>query len=752
MRLRSGNSAAASRAIPRDGAHIRELASWAIAPLCTSMTAFIALVTAAGDARAQAPSPAPSPTASPSQDLADLRYTKLATRAATDAAVREQLLGVGVEWGPWASVGAFELTTARIAEPRSPEDELARFAANGPGPDRARDHTDKSGRLVRWAELPAAPGSGGRDSFGTIDLKQGLPAEQHDFACRYLHRTITCTAPRKLAIRVGSDDGLRLWCNRALVIDAAVVRGLDPAAHVLTLALERGVNHLLAKVSQDNGGFEFALSCDLDLPRAAQVALDWQLQHDFPEGESAHYAIASLPIPADVALEVGGLDLLPDGRPLVCTRRGDVFLIDGADELPPRPPTLTRFATGLHEPLGLAVRPDPRAKLGWCVVVAQRCELTRLVDLDGDLAADLHETVCDAWSISGNYHEYAFGPRYDPDGNAWVTLNLGHTGGDTTMGTTVPSRGTAVKIDAAGAMTIVADGLRSPDALNWLPGLGLAYTDNQGDYVATNKLSLVPPGSFHGHQSMLPFTRQHDGRAWKKGDPVPPRQEPAIWFPYGKLGQSVADFVVDDTGGKFGPFTGQLFVGDQMQAIVMRVAFDTITTTDGARVTQGACFPFLAGFKSGVHRLRFAADGSLWCGLTDRGWGSRGGWRDGLERVLFTGAAPFEIATIRATPGGFAVEFTAPIDVASATDPRSWSLTRWGYSYHPDYGSPEVGTTPLAVDRIERISERAVLLHVTGLEPRTVVEVSAPGVRSAGGSALLHPTGWYTLQELGSGE
>ncbi len=676
--------------------------------------------------------------------IGSARYQKLATRAATEAAVREQLIGGGVEWGPWSSVGAFELTTARLAEERSPELDLVRCAAGGPGPDRARDHQDKSGRMVRWTELPRASGTGGSDGFSTINLQSGLPPEQHDFACRYLHRTLTCSAPRKVDVRLGSDDGLRLWLNGRLLIDAPVVRGLDAEEHHLTLDLQAGVNHLFAKVTQDQGGFEFALSTGAELPRAAQVALDWQLQLDFPEGESAHWRIAALPISADIALEVGGLDLLPDGRPVVCTRRGDVFVLDGAEQLPPRPPTLRLFASGLHEPLGLAVRSDSRAKLGWCVVLAQRGELTRLVDHDGDLAADRFETLCDAWQISGNYHEYAFGPRYDEQGDAWVTLNLGHTGGETVMGTDVPTRGTAVRIDHAGAMAIVADGLRSPDALGPIPGFGMGYTDNQGDYVATNKLSLLLADSFHGHQSMLRFTRQHDGRAWQKGDPVPPRLEPAIWFPYGKLGQSVADFVPDDTGGKFGPFGGQLIVGDQMQAILMRVALDRVAPG----VVQGACFPLLSGFKSGVHRLRFAADGSLWCGLTDRGWGSRGSWRDGLERVVFTGVTPFEITAIRAVAGGFDVEFTLPLDATASVEPADFALQCWRYHYHPDYGSPEVDVRALPVTRVEPRDERTVRLAVDGLTAGTVVELSAPGVRSADGAPLLHPTGWYTLQGL----
>src|SRR5688572_31276531 len=98
--------------------------------------------------------------------------------------------------------------------------------------------------------------------------------------------------------------------------------------------------------------------------------------------------------------------------------------------------------------------------------------------------------------------------------------------------------------------------------------------------------------------------------AWKKGDPLPAVQAPAIWFPYDKMGQSASDVVMDRTGGRFGPFTGQLLVGDQTHATVMRVFLERVEGAGGATV-QGACFPFLSGFKSGVHRLCFARDGSL---------------------------------------------------------------------------------------------------------------------------------------------
>ena len=108
---------------------------------------------------------------------------------------------------------------------------------------------------------------------------------------------------------------------------------------------------------------------------------------------------------------------------------------------PPLNARFTLFAEGLHEPLGLASRMDAD---GEAVYTVQRGELTRLMDLDGDDCADLYESFNADWGVSGNYHEFAFGPKFDRQGNAWITLNVGFCG---SLGKSeVPWRGWAVKV------------------------------------------------------------------------------------------------------------------------------------------------------------------------------------------------------------------------------------------------------------------------------------------------------------------
>src|SRR5262249_13521044 len=151
------------------------------------------------------------------------------------------------------------------------------------------------------------------------------------------------------------------------------------------------------------------------------------------------------------------------------------------------------------------------------------------------------------------------------------------------------------------------------------------------------------------------------------------------------MGQSASEPIWDTTGGKFGPFTGQCFVGDQTKSNIMRVVLEKVNGK-----YQGACFPFRSGFQCGINRLEFGPDGSLYAGQTNRGWGSVGGKPYGLERLVYTGVLPFEILTMKLTRRGFDLAFTKPLDLASAEKLAAYSLQSFTYNYWSTYGSPEM--------------------------------------------------------------
>ncbi len=216
---------------------------------------------------------------------------------------------------------------------------------------------------------------------------------------------------------------------------------------------------------------------------------------------------------------------------------------------------------------------------------------------------------------------------------------------------------------------------------------------------------------------------------------------PAVWFPYKKVGQSATDIMLDGSGGKFGPFAGQLFVGEFTQAGVNRVFLERI---DGEY--QGACFPFRLGFASAVLRLVQGRDGSMFVGLTNRGWSSLGTASYGLQRLMWTGKTPFEIQEMRAMPDGFELLFTLPVDPLTAGDVNSYAMKSYTYFYHSQYGSDEIQNKELPIRAAEVSGDRRrVRLKVDGLRELFVHELVAAGVRSESGSSLLHPDAYYTL-------
>ena len=222
---------------------------------------------------------------------------------------------------------------------------------------------------------------------------------------------------------------------------------------------------------------------------------------------------------------------------------------------------------------------------------------------------------------------------------------------------------------------------------------------------------------------------------------IPELVPTAILFPYGKMGQSASGLDCDLSKGKFGPFSEQLFVGDQTHSTVMRVFLEKVNGR-----YQGALFPFRQGFGSGVVPVRFGNDGSMFVGGTNRGWGSRGPKPFSVERLVWTGKTPFEIQEMKALSDGFELVFTAPADKATLAALDSYKMTTYTYIYQSSYGSPEVDhTSPKIVAATPSEDGTRVRLKVEGLQEGHIHDLTLPGVRSTDAKPLLHPQAYYTL-------
>jgi cytochrome c551/c552 len=491
--------------------------------------------------------------------------------------------------------------------------------------------------------------------------------------------------------------------------------------------------------------------------------------------EDDYYKIISVATPEGILLEVGGVATLPDGRIALATRRGDVWLVENAS-MDGGLPEYTRFATGLHEALGLT----------WykgSLYTAQRGELTKLTDTNGDDIADQYETVY-AWPLSGHYHEYSFGPKIASDGSFFVTCNVAFGDEEWWRGESrVPYRGWTLKIHPDGTLEPWATGMRSPCGLGMIDG-ELFYTDNQGDWQGSGGVFHVSKGSFTGHPAGLRWTHLPNSplkltteQLYAKADPrqfkregayvkpenvvnetpqyfyqmkasIPETRLAAVWLPHGVLGISNSEIITDDTKGKFGPFAGQVFVGDQGQSKIMRVVLEKVKGE-----YQGVAFDFRSGFQSGVLRMNWGHDGSMYAGLTNRGWGSAGTMTAGLQRLVWTGATPMEMKTVKAMPDGFEIEFTLPVDKSTANLVDSYAGRSYIYKYHPVYGSPTVNVEPLSIKGV-KVSDDGMKVRVVvdNLRQYYLHELNVSGIRSATGLPVLHANAYYTLNNIPDGQ
>ncbi|NBV24314.1 MAG: hypothetical protein EBS05_20650 [Proteobacteria bacterium] len=470
------------------------------------------------------------------------------------------------------------------------------------------------------------------------------------------------------------------------------------------------------------------------------------------ERETEYYPITTLPTPPGVQFESGALMFLGPDKIVCATRIGDIWIGEGLQGAAPQP-KWKLFASGLHEVLGLASRD------GW-IYATQRGEITRLKDTKGTGRADVVETVTDMWGINGDYHEYAFGSKFDRNGDIWVVLCL--TG---SFNSSNPYRGWCVRVSADGKVTPANAGIRSPGGIGFNALGEVFYTDNQGPWNGACKLHWLKPGAFMGHPGGIrwfddpgtkdaiaktglkkPEEPKSGGRLYDEAKHIPELLPPSVYFPYPQMGQSASGIACDVSGGKFGPFKEQLFVGDQSHSTVMRVYLEK--TPDGQNY-QGACFPFKVGFGSGALGLEFSADPALYVFGTDRGWGARGGKPYALERLTWTGKTPFEIHEMHARTDGFELTFTEPVDAAAAGDAASYVMTDYIYIYQAAYGSPEVDKgTPKIVSAKVAPDGRSVRLKVEGLVEGHVHELHCAGVKSAKGLPLLHDAAYYTLNRI----
>jgi len=466
------------------------------------------------------------------------------------------------------------------------------------------------------------------------------------------------------------------------------------------------------------------------------------------------YSVETIALPEarrPFQFEPTAIDFAPNGDVYVSTRNGYIWRRHNG--------RWSVFADGLHEANGIRVTPA-----GDGVYVMQKPELTLLQDTDGDGVADVYHSAEARFRFTGQYHEFAYGPRMNSKGDLFFSTGLASSGyhraapdgSPNQMTSPLGYRGWVIKRDQAGNITPFACGLRSPAGIGMNAEDELFVTDNQGDWVASSYLAHVEEGDFLGHPASL-WDRKAFGitppdldykNVTKIPETVPTldseminreRKPPAVWLSHGDLTNSPGHPSFAPASG-FGPFAGQAFIADISHRTIVRVALEKI----GGHY-QGAVFPFIRPLGSASYSTAFDPEGNLWVGSVGRGWTVGD---PAIEIIRFDPSeAPFEMQRIELTEDGFDICFTQPL-AAQPIAPADISVGEFRYRYWDGYGSEPLDERTVPVSAIKR-SEDGLKLSLS-LQRRKgfIYQIQLPNISSGTGLVLENNYGLYTLNRL----
>ena len=356
----------------------------------------------------------------------------------------------------------------------------------------------------------------------------------------------------------------------------------------------------------------------------------------------------------------GDVQFLKDGTAAAVTLDGDVWLARGVNG--DGPVRWRRFASGLHEPLSLAIRDEQ-------IYVFDRNGIWRLRDTNGDGEADVHELFSNAFAQTADMREFPSMIRVAP-GGAFVIAKGGQEAA--TIG---KHNGSILSIAADGkTSTVLGYGFRQPNiGVNPRTGLVTA-SDQQGHYIPSTPLHIVRDHQFYGFLSdKLP----------REVYPAP-IAEPLTWIPHAVNASATSQVWMFDA--RMGPLNdGLVHIGFNNPELLRVLLNDRAPRLQAAvvSVTRAFDYPPLHGSLNPI-------DGQLYiAGFQVLGWGTTATRLAGLGRVRYTGAPFYGVKEVVPTEKGILLRFEAPMDNSRAVNIENYTVTAWNYQRTYRYGSPQ---------------------------------------------------------------
>lgn len=364
-------------------------------------------------------------------------------------------------------------------------------------------------------------------------------------------------------------------------------------------------------------------------------------------------------------------DFLPDGRAVICTFHGDVFVVSGLDAKLEKV-TWRRYATGLYHPLGLKVVKGE-------VYVTCRDGIWKLRDTNGDGECDTYEAFNFDLMVTKSFHEFTFDLQTDPEGNFYLIKAGPVKKGGRGFDEICAHHGSLLKVSPDGKkLEVFATGFRAPNGIAVSPSGQVTTGDNEGTWTPVCRLNWVKQGGFYGVPPLSHRT------------PEPSDYDrPLCWLPKDVDNSSGGQVWV--TSEKFGPWSGRLLHLSYGTCSLYGVLPQSVIY-DGHPQMQGGVARFNVNFDSGVMRARFSpVDGQLYVtGL--RGWQTTATRNGCFQRVRYTGDIVRMPMELKVTRRGVQVDFSAQLDPAAVADVNNWNAEVWNYVWSAAYGSPDIST------------------------------------------------------------
>ncbi|HUR60072.1 MAG TPA: DUF6797 domain-containing protein, partial [Opitutaceae bacterium] len=396
-----------------------------------------------------------------------------------------------------------------------------------------------------------------------------------------------------------------------------------------------------------------------------------------PAAATKTYAVDVIPLPSENPWKspprFGGFDFFPGGKRIAASSwNGDVWIADGIDgDL--AQVKWRRFATGLYQTLGLKI-------VDGVIYTQGRDQITRLHDLDGDGEADHYECFNNDVMITSGFHEFSFDLQTDRDGNFYFSKAMPVNQGGRGFGPWTPHNGAVMKVSKDGSkLEVVAWGFRAPGGVGISPDGIITTGENEGSWVPACKISWTKPGevSFNG---VVPG--KWVDRNFVEPLPGAPTdyQRPLCWLPYFADNSSGSQMWVPEQTAWDPRHAGEMLHLSYGKSSIFRVLREEVNGQ-----VQGGVVRLPIDVSAAVMRARFhPANGQLYV-IGFRGWQTNG--RDAFQCIRYTGVTMPQPVGLHAKANGIVIEFSAPLDRATAEDPSRYSLNKWNYVWGPQYGS-----------------------------------------------------------------